>query len=209
MGSIPEVSIVKGLNRDYNSQRIHRSFEANLNLLCCGNKPAIIFNNRIDGDRKFTYNQLNYSANRIAASLIDQINMREMEPNQDGDWIIAVCMPPTDELIISLLAILKSGAAYLPIDPTFPAARIEHILQEAKPALVIFDKTAIERNSFGSTAAISFDECKMMSANYDDANITDDRMLSGGVGHLAIVLYTSGSTGIPKGLFQLNTISFF
>lgn len=202
MGSIPEISIIKGLNRDYSTHRMHRIFEANLNSSCCGNKPAIIFNNRIDGDLKFTYTQLNYGANQMAAYLIDQINMRELEPNQDGDWIIAICMPPSHELVIALLAILKTGAAYLPIDPTFSSSRIEHIFQEANPAFVIYDKNAIACNVFGSTATISFDECEAMSSNYDDANITDDRMLSAGIGHLALVLYTSGSTGVPKGAYS-------
>lgn len=201
MGSIPEVSIVKGLNRDYKTQLIHRIFEANLNSLSCGNKPAIIFSDRIiDGDRKTTYNQLNLMANQIAAMFIEQINTRELEPNQDGDWIIAVCMQPSDELIITLLAILKAGAAYLPIDPTFTSNRIDHILQEAKPAFVIYDANVIDRSLFGLTAALSIVECKTLSANYDDANISDARMLStNSNGPLALVLYTSGSTGVPKG----------
>lgn len=200
MGSIPEVSIIKGLNRDYSTQRLHRIFEANLNSSDCGNKPAAIFSNCCDDDCQITYNELNQAANKLASVLIHRISTCELEPNSDGDWIIAVCIPPSHELIITLLAILKTGAAYLPIDITFPKSRIDHILQEAKPAFVIYDNNAIDRSLFGNTATSSYVECKALSMNYDDANISDARKLqSASGGHLALVLYTSGSTGIPKG----------
>lgn len=49
-------------------------------------------------------------------------------------------MHPSDYLVITLLAIWKAGCAYLPLDPSFPQARVEHILREAKPVMVIFDE---------------------------------------------------------------------
>lgn len=195
MCSKPEVSIIKGLNRNYPTERLHRIFEENLTSSNCGNKPAIIFN-----DREFTYKHLNQSANRIAAALIKQFDASKLKPNEDGDWIIAVCMPPSDELIIALLAILKTGAAYLPIDITFPKSRIDHILQEAKPSFIIYDNTAVGRSLFGDTIAASFDECKRLSSEYDHTNISDDRMLQPTSENTpALVLYTSGSTEVPKG----------
>jgi len=57
--------------------------------------------------------------------------------NDDGDFIVAVQLPPGDGLIATLLAIWKAGAAYLPLDVAAPLHRIKHVMDEAKPCLVI------------------------------------------------------------------------
>lgn len=63
-----------------------------------------------------------------------------LQRNLDGDYLVAVNLSPSDRLVLVLLAIWKAGAAYLPLDQAFPGARIEHIVREAKPALVVFDE---------------------------------------------------------------------
>lgn len=78
--------------------------------------------------------------NQIAKVLLEICAINQLKSNQDGDHVIAVSMQPTDSLVIALLSILKAGAAYLPLDAEFPPARVEHILSEAKPLMVIYDE---------------------------------------------------------------------
>lgn len=90
-----------------------------------------------------SYNFLNSFTNRLASAIAKEVvassNGNEPSPNQDGDFVVAVCMAPSDHLVATLLAIWKAGAAYLPLDVTFPLSRIEHIVQESRPVLVIHD----------------------------------------------------------------------
>lgn len=85
-----------------------------------------------------SYHFLNSFTNRLASAIVKELGSAAC-PNQDGDFVIAVCMRPNDHLVATLLAIWKTGAAYLPLDVTFPLNRIDHIVKESKPVLVLFD----------------------------------------------------------------------
>lgn len=181
---------------------MNRIFEENADLWSCRNKSAVIFNSEFNDERILTYKQLNQAANRMAALLIDQIHTNQLKRNQDGDWIVAVCMPPSHKLIVTLLAIWKAGAAYLPIDVTFPKNRIDHILQEARPTLIIYDSDLVDSNLFNSPVEVlSFARCEALTTKYNDANISNGKMLQQASGsRIALILYTSGSSGVPKGM---------
>ena len=87
-----------------------------------------------------SYNYLNSLTNRLATTMVQELEtLNRTQPNQDGDFVIAVCMAPSDYLVSTLLAIWKAGAAYLPLDVSFPTNRIQHIIGESKPILVIHD----------------------------------------------------------------------
>lgn len=94
----------------------------------------------MDSLKKYSYSELNKLSNKLARSIRQNVIDNRLPSNSDGDYIVAVSMYPSDKLIITLLAIWKAGAAYLPLDPTFPGPRIEHIIRESKPFMVIFDE---------------------------------------------------------------------
>lgn len=195
------LSIVEGEEREYEPELIHRKIEKNI-VQGCGSKTAIIYNDPSIGEKIMSFNTMNQMANQIANFLISEATSRKLTANQDDDWLIGVCMHPTKNLIITILSILKTGAAYLPIDPTYPVNRIQHILEEAKPIFVIYDhlNADLSPNLFDNTNAISFEECTKKSISLGIDNLHDNETLTRSIDPLALVEYTSGSTGLPKGV---------
>ncbi|WP_231988809.1 amino acid adenylation domain-containing protein [Mycobacterium sp. 1274761.0] len=124
--------------------------------------------------RHYTYQQINEQANRLAHWLIHQ--------EIGAEDLVAVLLPRSPELVVTALGIAKAGAAYLPIDPDYPAEKIDFILADSSPRLTL-------RQPVGG-----LDE-------FPDVDPTDDdRMHPLLPDHLAYVIYTSGSTGRPKGV---------
>lgn len=135
-----------------------------------------------------TYAELNCKANQRAALL----RARGIGP----DRLVGVCLERSPNLIIGLLAILKAGAAYLPLDPNYPAERLKYMLQDASPALVLTQESL--RASLPATAADLIDLDMQDVGHESTANVP-----AADIGltpeHLLYVIYTSGSTGRPKG----------
>nr|AWX24482.1 non-ribosomal peptide synthetase [Streptomyces conglobatus] len=146
-------------------------------------------------DTALTYAELNARANRLARLLV----ARGAGP---GD-VVALALPRSAELVTALLAVLKSGAAYLPLDPGYPAERIRTVAADARPALLVTDAgTAPGLPDTGATALVLGDpETERDLAGRSPADLADgDRRAPLTPHHTAYLIHTSGSTGRPKGV---------
>ncbi|MFJ8312134.1 MULTISPECIES: amino acid adenylation domain-containing protein [unclassified Streptomyces] len=142
--------------------------------------------------QELTYGQVNARANRLARELV----RREVGPES----VVALSLPRSADLVVALLAVLKAGGAYLPIDPKYPSHRLAAILTEARPQLILTD-TATESVLPPSDSAVFHLDTFDLEGSAADTDLTDgDRTAPLRPEHLAYVMYTSGSTGTPKGV---------
>ena len=145
------------------------------------------------GDASLTYADLDRHANRLAHRLIAQGIGR-------GDRV-GVCHRRSLDLPIALLAVLKSGAAYVPIDPGYPEPRVRHILDDAQPAAVIADARGMA--VLGAFDGVVFRTDDVVGAAVEDGPGAASLMrpaTAPSAEDVAYVIYTSGSTGRPKGV---------
>ncbi|MGH3688082.1 MAG: condensation domain-containing protein, partial [Pseudonocardiaceae bacterium] len=148
------------------------------------------------GDVALTYAQLNARANRLARALIT----RGVGPER----IVALALPRSPELVVAILAVLKAGATYLPVDPDYPAARIAFMLQDAQPVLLLTNtqtKSGLPDADLTARLVINDPDTMVVLGYCADTDPTDtDRTIPLTPAHPAYVIYTSGSTGTPKGV---------
>ncbi|CCK30251.1 amino acid adenylation domain protein [Streptomyces davaonensis JCM 4913] len=141
------------------------------------------------GREQRTYRELNEAANRLARVLI--------EHGAGPDTVVAVRLPRGPRLAEAMLAVLKSGAAYLPLDPDYPAGRIAHMLDDARPVLLVGPTPEAGVPVLDLDAPDTRDALGAVSP-HDVAD--SERRAPLRPGHVAYVVYTSGSTGRPKGV---------
>ncbi|GGN44835.1 non-ribosomal peptide synthetase [Streptomyces fuscichromogenes] len=140
-------------------------------------------------DTRLTYAELNARANQLARLLVSK--------GAGPDSRVAVFMERSADLVVALLAVVKAGAAYVPVDPEHPAERVARALHDARPALVLYDNTRRPLDRTVPSVSISDPALTVL----DDADLSDDDRLGSLLpSHLAYVIYTSGSTGQPKGV---------
>ncbi|MBF6286236.1 non-ribosomal peptide synthase/polyketide synthase [Nocardia cyriacigeorgica] len=147
--------------------------------------------------RTLTYAELDEWSNRLARRLI--------AAGVGPETLVAVALPRSAQLVVALLAVVKAGGGYLPIDPAYPADRIEYVLDDARPVCAISSAaTELARGWFGGPV---IDVDLTDPADPDNAGqrvcapiIDADRRAPLDPAATAYVIYTSGSTGRPKGV---------
>ncbi|MGA4838434.1 amino acid adenylation domain-containing protein [Streptomyces sp. G45] len=144
-----------------------------------------------EGER-LTYAELNARANRLARHLAGR--------GIGADRLAAVVLPRTPDLVVALLAVLKTGAAYVPIDPGYPGTRLAHILATAEPTLIVTDSGAAAVLPADAPAERLLLDATDVSAYADDDLGDAERTRPLLPGDLLYQVYTSGSTGLPKGV---------
>ena len=164
--------------------RLHEFFEAWAELR--PRDAAVVL-----GDRSVTYGDLNARANQLARELRERGAAR--------GTVVATLLPRSIEAYTAILAVLKAGAAYVPIDPAYPEERIAWILADSEACAVVTEKSLGERyQAFGGPVIYADADAERNAAENPAALASDER--SARPEDLCYLIYTSGSTGRPKGV---------
>jgi arthrofactin-type cyclic lipopeptide synthetase B len=156
-------------------QTLHGAFEAQAER-----RPHAIA--LIQDGQPLTYQALDQRANQLAHHLLGL----GVQP----DDRVAICCRRGPQMLVGLLAILKAGAAYVPVDPAYPAERIAYLLQDSAPVAVLAEEST--RGVLGDVAIVDLNGTYANAPRPHVAGLTP--------ANLAYVIYTSGSTGQPKGV---------
>ncbi len=164
--------------KEFNKEKtLHQLFEEQ--AAKTPDNPALIF-----GNKQLTYRELDEKANKLAQFF-------ESRGVTEGS-IVGIILERSMEMLVSIMAVLKSGAAYLPIDSEYPESRIEYMLEDSGAVMLITQQKHIDK--------ISINIEKLLLEDIDSLAYAALPLAKGRPEDLAYIIYTSGSTGKPKGV---------
>ncbi len=143
----------------------------------------------VSGEGSLTYLDLNMRANQLAHYLKDR--------GAGPETLVGISLEPTLDMIVAVFAVLKAGAAYVPLDPAYPEERLAFLLRDCNPILVITREVLVPRLPTLDERAVLLDRDAEVIASHGTENPVP-ATLDGT--NTAYVIYTSGSTGRPKGV---------
>lgn len=153
-------------------------------------------------DEQLSYRELNCKSNQLAHYLLRLRNSADKGTLTSDNGIIAICAECSSEMVTGLLAVLKTGAAYVPIDPGYPPARIGSMLKDSAARLLLTQRHLKARflsdELEDDFVIVCLDETDFVGQPTD--NPSENALLRSRAEDLAYVIYTSGSTGMPKGV---------
>ena len=139
-----------------------------------------------------TYGQLNAQANRLA---------RYLQRHGVGpEVLVGLCMERSLEMVIAILGVMKAGGAYVPLDPDYPRERLDYIVGDSQPAVVLTTADLCDRISAGPWQTVCWDTNRQAIAEENGANLPCQTTADTAI----YVIYTSGSTGLPKGTINIH-----
>lgn len=144
-------------------------------------QPAIIF-----GNEQLSYQELNQLANRLAHRLLTD--------GVTSDTLVGIYMDRTPESIIGILAVLKAGGAYLPLETQYPSDRLAYMLKDSACPIVLTSRSTHLSLPVGDHKIVRVDMTELQTGPHHNLHISTQP------NDLAYVIYTSGSTGKPKGV---------
>jgi amino acid adenylation domain-containing protein len=170
----------------YPESYIHERFEAQATRT--PGAVAVVFE-----DRQLTYGELNGRANRLAHHL------RSLGVGPDVR--VGICVEREPELVVAVLGVLKSGGAYLPLDPAYPRERLLDMVRDSAPVVMLTQASVAGRLAGMDVPLLALDEDAVWWGHQPDTNPERAALTPE---NLTYVIYTSGSTGRPKGVMMTH-----
>jgi amino acid adenylation domain-containing protein len=162
---------------------IHELFEAQVERT--PDAVAVVYEEQV-----LTYSEINGRANQLARYL----RSKGVGPDQ----LVAICVERSVEMVVGLLGILKAGGAYVPLDPNYPTERLQYMLEDSAPKILLTQGQLRQKLPGVTAEVIALDDewRRIAQSAVDNLQASTQNL---GSHHLAYVIYTSGSTGQPKG----------